>query len=426
MHKGVMLFVAAIAAALVAPALARADTVTEWNENAANALMVTAGQVPQVSVPHMAMVQGAVYDAVNAIDGGHEGYLLSGRVATPFDSPEAAAATAAYRVLQSLLPASQQATLDGQYAASLAPIPDGTAKTRGIAVGNAAASAMIAARTNDGRFGSYRFPVGTQPGEWRPVLPAMVNDPNAWLKDVRPFLVRSGTQFGSKGPNALTSRKYAKDFAEVKSVGSATSTTRTADQTDAARYWAENPPLTWSRIARSISAQQQVSLVGNARLFAELYMTAADALITVWNDKAHFLFWRPITAIREADTDGNPATVKDAAWLPLIPTPPYTEHSSGHCGLSSSFVATMQSFFGTDAIGWTDTNNGGLTRSYTHLSDAIDEIVNVRVWSGIHFRTADEAGAKIGRQVAKWREQHYFKPLRQDADDVDYDDLAYH
>jgi hypothetical protein len=252
-----------------------------------------------------------------------------------------------------------------------------------------------------------------------------VNDPNAWLKDVKPFLVRSGTQFQSKGPNALTSRTYAKDFEEVKAIGSATSTTRTADQTSAARYWAENPPLTWSRIARSISAQQQVSLVGNARLFAELYLTAADALITVWNDKAHFLFWRPITAIREADTDGNPATVKDENWLPLIPTPPYTEHSSGHCGLSGSFVATMQDFFGTDDIGWTDTNNGGLTRSYTHLSDAIEEIVNVRVWSGIHFRISDEAGAKIARQVAKWRERHYFKPLRQDVDDDDYGDLSY-
>jgi len=415
---------AALAAALLAPALARADTVTEWNLNATNALMITAAQGPQVSVPHMAMVQGAVYDAVNAIDGGHEGYLLSSRVATPFDSPDAAAAAAAYKVLSSLVGSTQQATLDAQYAASLAAIPDGVAKTRGIAVGEAAAAAMIAARTNDGRFGPYRFPVGTQPGQWRPVLPAFVNDPNAWLKDVRPFLIRSGTQFQSKGPNALTSRKYARELEEVKSIGSATSTTRTADQTNAARYWAENPPNTWSRIVRSISAERHVSLVDNARLFAELYMTAADALITVWNDKAHYLFWRPITAIREADTDGNPATVKDPNWLPLIPTPPYTEHSSGHCGLSSSFVATLQDFFGTDDIGWTDTNIGGLTRSFTHLSDAIDEIVNVRVWSGIHFRTADEAGAKIGRQVAKYRERHYFKPVHDDADDGGYDDLS--
>jgi hypothetical protein len=409
--RSVVLIAVAALTALGAPAVARADAVTQWNLNASNALFVTAAQGPQQSVPHLAMVHGAIYDAVNAIDRGHEGYLLTSRVAQPFDSEEAAAATAAYRVLLHLVPA-QQGALDAQYAASLAAIPDGSAKTRGIAVGAAAAAAMIAARTDDGRFGAYRFPVGSGPGAWRPVLPAFVNDPNAWLKDVRPFLIESGTQFQSHGPLSLTSRKYAREFDEVKSLGSATSTTRTADQTLAARYWAENPPATWSRIFRTLSAQQGLSLADNARLYTMLYMTAADALITVWNDKAHYLFWRPITAIREADTDGNPWTTADSSWLPLIPTPPYTEHSSGHSGLSGSFVATLQDFFCTDRIGWTDTNNGGLTRSFTRFSQAIDEIVDARVWSGIHFRTADEQGAKIGKQVAKWRERHYFQGVR--------------
>jgi hypothetical protein len=203
----------------------------------------------------------------------------------------------------------------------------------------------------------------------------------------------------------------------VKSLGSATSTERTADQTHAARYWAENPPATWSRVFRTLSAQQGVSLVDNARLFGLLYMTAADALITVWNDKAYYLFWRPITAIREADTDGNPATEQDADWLPLTATPPYPEHSSGHAGLSGSFVRTLQQFFGTDEIGWTDTNNAGLTRSFTRFSQAIDEVVDARVWSGIHFRTADEQGARIGKQVANYRHAHYFKPARDGGDE---------
>ncbi len=405
------LLVVAVLAVLAAPGVARADTVTEWNVNASNALFVVAGQGPQASVPHMAMVHGAIYDAVNAIDGGYEGYLLTPRLAQPFDSKEAAAAAAAHRVLLNIVPA-QQAVLDAQYAVSLAAIPDGSAKTRGIAVGEAAAAAMIAARTDDGRFGAYRFPVGSGPGEWRPVLPAFVNDPNAWLKDVRPFLIESGTQFQSDGPLSLTSRKYAREFDEVKSVGSATSTTRTADQTLAARYWAENPPATWSRIFRTLSAQQGVSLADNARLYAMLYMTAADALITVWNDKAHYLFWRPITAIREADTDDNPWTEADPNWLPLIPTPPYTEHSSGHSGLSGSFVETLQDFFHTDQIGWTDTNNGGLTRSFTRFSQAIDEVVEARVWSGIHFHNADEQGYEIAKHVAKWRERHYFQAAR--------------
>jgi hypothetical protein len=404
-----LILLAAVFAVLAAPAVAQADAITEWNQNASTALFVTAAQPPQVSVVNMAMIHGAVYDAVNAIDGGHDGYLLNSRIARRSDSKEAAAATAAYRMLLNLVP-TQQLSLDPLYAASLATVPDGSAKTRGIAVGNAAAAAMIAARTDDGRFGGFRFTIGSLPGQWRPVLPAFVNDPFAWLKDVRPFLIESGAQFGSEGPAELTSTKYAREFNEVKSLGSATSTARTADETLAARYWAENPPQTWSRIFRNLSAQQSVSLVDNARLFAMLYMTAADALITVWTDKAKFSFWRPITAIREADTDGNPHTAADPAWLPLIPTPPYTEHSSGHGGLSGSIAATLQDFFGTDHIGWTDTNVGGLTRSFASFSGAIDEIVEARMWSGIHFRTADEQAAKIGRDVARYRQQHYFGP----------------
>jgi PAP2 superfamily len=198
----------------------------------------------------------------------------------------------------------------------------------------------------------------------------------------------------------------------VKSLGSATSATRTADQTLAARYWAENPPATWSRIFRTLAAQEGLTLVENARLFAMLYLTAADALISVWDDKAYWSFWRPITAIQEADTDGNRQTEPDAAWLPLIATPPYPEHPSGHTGLSGSIVKTLQQFFRTDNVAWSDTNNAGLTRSFTRFSRAIDEIIDARVWSGIHFRTADEQGARIGRQVANWRNTHYFRPVR--------------
>ena len=407
MHR--MIPAALVAAlALAAPALARADTVTEWNLNASTAL---AAQPPQQFVPHLAMVQGAVYDAVNAIDGGHEGYLLGPRIGSPFDSKEAAAATAAYRVLLSL-PGAQKPVLDAQYAASLSGIADGVPKTRGIAVGEAAAAAMIAARTADGRFGPPGFPLDPPgPGVWEPVLPAFVNDPNAWLRDVKPFLVESSSQFRSAGPYPLTSRRYARDFDEVKQYGSAASAVRSDDQTHMARYWAENPPGTWSRVFRTLSAKQGLSLVQNARLYAMLYTSGADALVTVWDDKDHYMFWRPITAIRRADTDGNPLTEKDEAWLPLIPTPPYPDHPSGHAGLSGSFVATLQDFFGTDRIGWTDTNNAGLTRSFTRFSQAIDEIVDARIWSGIHFRNTDEQGAKIGRQVASWRERHYFKAV---------------
>ena len=233
---------------LAAPGFARADAVRDWNLNATTAL---AAQDARVAVLHLAMVHGAVFDAVNAIDRGYRPYLVSPR-AKPWDSPDAAAATAAYRVLVGIVP-EQKPALEALYASSLAAIPDGPMKAGGIHAGETAAAAMIAERTNDGRFGSPGLPTGTMPGQWRPVLPMFVNDPSGWIRNVTPFLIKDASQFRSHGPFPLTSRRYAADFAEVKAIGSATSTTRTADQTSAARYWAENPPATWTRIARMLS-----------------------------------------------------------------------------------------------------------------------------------------------------------------------------
>jgi hypothetical protein len=421
-RAGTVAVVAAAAVlALVLPGSARADAVTTWNANASNALMVTAGQDARLVVFHLAMVHGAVYDAVNAIDKGHEPYLVSTRIASPFDSKEAAAAAAAYRVLLSLVPA-QEPVLSAQYAAALAAIPDGTSKTRGIAVGEAAAAAMIAARTADGRFGSFQFLVGLGAGQWRPVLPAFVNDPIAWLKNVTPFLIESPSQFRSEGPYPLTSRKYARELAQVKELGSAASTTRTADQTHAARYWAENPPRTWNRIFNTLSAQKGLSLTENARFFAMLYLTAADSFISVWDDKARWSFWRPITAIREAAGDGNPATEADATWSPLIPTPPYPDHPSGHAGFSGSVCVILAKFFGTEEITLSDTNLGGFTRSWTSLPQMIDEIVYARMWSGIHFLNPDQQGREMGEDIAKYSTKNYFRAVHGNSDHGDEDD----
>jgi PAP2 superfamily len=397
--------------ALGFPATARADSATEWNAHASNALMTVAGQAPPVSTMHMAMVHGAVFDAVNAIDRRYQHYVYFTNRVLPRASKDAAAATAAYRVLISIVPA-QQPALEQLYLASLAAIPDSSAKTAGIQYGEESAAAMISARTNDGRFGQPGFPVGSALGQWRPVLPAFANDPAGWTRFVRPFLIPDAAQFGSAGPNPLSSAAYAAEFDEVKAIGSLVSATRTAAQTNAARYWAENPPRTWGRIIRMISAQQLLSLESNARLYAMLYTTAADAFISVWIDKARWGFWRPITAIREAATDGNPATTADPAWEPLIANPPYPEHPSGHLGLSGAILITLQQFFGFDSIGWTDTNAGGFTKSYTSLSSALAEIVDVRVWSGIHFRRADEDSVVIARRIAEWREANYFRPGR--------------
>jgi hypothetical protein len=413
------LIAAAAVAALAAPAIARADAVTTWNTYATNVLTGPApSQAPNVAALHLAMVHGAIYDAVNAIDAGHDGYLLSSRVGTPFDSQDAAAGTAAYRVLTNIVPLlnlaqSPQPTLDAQYAAFLAGIPEGMQKTRGVAVGEAAAAAMIAARTGDGRFGSFRNTPGTLPGGWKPTLPAFVNDPNAWVKDVKPFMVESATQFQRKGPYSLTSPQYGREFDEVKSLGQDTSTTRTADETDASRYWATVGLPVWNRTAATLAADHGLNVAEDARLFAEMYLTAADAAITVWEGKAHWKFWRPITAIREAGTDGNPATVANPAWLPLIPTPPYPDHPSGLNGIAAAVVSTYQDFFGTNHISLTDTSPvTGITRTWPTLSAVMDEAVDVRVWSGIHFRNAEEAGRRIGSDVADWRQIHFFRPVR--------------
>jgi hypothetical protein len=414
-RRAVVLVVAVAAStALAAPSTAGASAATQWNLNATNALIVTGGQAPPVSMLHLAMVHGAVYDAVNAIDGGYTPYLVSPD-ATPFDSQDAAAASAAYHVLVSILPA-QLASLTAMYNAAIDPsvIPDGLAKTRGIAIGLAAANAMIAARTGDGRFGACCFtvPAVLEPGDWRPL--ASGNDPNGWIRNVTPFLINSASQFRTKGPWPLTSPQYAREFNEVKSVGAKTNSTRTQHQTDAALYWAVHPGRTWSRIVRGIDMERGLSTADGARLYAQIYLTAADSAISVWADKEYWGFWRPLTAIREAASDGNPATEADPTWDSLIANPPYPEHSSGHLGLSGSHIETLQEFFHTDQIEWTDTipataTTPAMTMSYSKLSEALNEIIDVRIWSGIHFRAADEQAADLAKDVAKWRKHHYFK-----------------
>ena len=245
--------------------------------------------------------------------------------------------------------------------------------------------------------------------------PTGVRQRSAWLKDVKPFLIESPSRFRSDGPHELTSRKYAQEFEQVKELGSLTSATRTADQTHAARYWGENQPRTWTRILRTLSAQAGLSPVENARLFAMAYTVAADALISVWDDKAHYSFWRPITAIREAATDGNPATTADPSWVPLIANPPYPDHPSGLAGVSGAICTVLEGFFGTKRVTLTDTNLGGLTRSWASLPQMLDEIVWARVWSGVHFLNPDEQGREMGEDIAKYSLKRYFGPVHGDS-----------
>ncbi len=405
-----ILAMATTAVVAVGPPTASASTdpVITWNEHATDALLVRGGQPPQQSVPHLAMVHGAVYDAVNAIRGGWQGYLLRPAEASPDASTDAAVAAAAHGVLVHLRPV-DESILDQQLADALAIVASGPNRDAGVAVGRRAAAAMIAERADDGRFGPGRFTPSTDIGAWRPEVPGFVSDPNAWLKDVRPFLVRSAEQFMSGPPAALGSARWARDLTEVRLLGGVDSTRRTAAQEESARYWAMNPPAIWSRVLRQVATAQDLSIDDDARLFAQVWMTAADALITVWHSKDHWSFWRPVTAIARADLDGNRRTIPESGWLPLLPTPPYPEHPSGHLGLSSAVIATLRDFLGTDAVSWTDSNAGGTQRT-TSLSATLDEIVGARIWSGIHVRTADTHGARIGQRIDQFRARHWFRP----------------
>jgi PAP2 superfamily len=418
--------------ALASPTVTRADAVTDWNAIASTAIVTNAGQPPPVSALSFAMVQGAVYDAVNAIDrGGYQPYLVQPN-ANPTDSKEAAVATASFRVLVGfpdllgLFPA-QLPTLQPQHDAYIANLPDNPPGSRaaGITIGETTARAMLEARLNDGRFGPPPQLYPPAPGIWRPTPPNFANDPAPWVGNVLPFLVPSAEMLRTDGPNALASVDYAEDFNEVKDLGSLTSITRTADQTDAAIFWQDHAVALWNRIFRTLAASQGLDIVESARLFAMENLAAADSQIGGWNDKYYWQSWRPITAIREADTDGNPATEADPTWTPLFDpatpvcnppllfTPPFPEHPSGHACATAAFVHTLKNFFGTDRIGFSAfSNKSCTTRSFERFSHALKEVIDARVWAGIHFRTADVQGAVLGKKVVHYMTRHYFQPNR--------------
>src|SRR5437870_11469576 len=428
------LLIAPALVALASTPVARADAVTDWNLIASTAIVTTAGQPPPVSALSFAMVQGAVYDAVNAIDRGYQPYLPE-PPSNPTDSKEAATAAAAFRGLvgfddlPGLFP-SQQPTLQPLYDSYIAGLPDNPPGSRanGVAIGEATARTMLTARQNDGRFGPPPTLYPPAPGIWRPTPPNFAHDPAPWVGNVRPFIVPSAEMLRTDGPNALTSAAYTEDFNEIKEVGSLTSTTRTPDQTDAAIFWQDHAHALFNRIFRTLAASQNLDIVEIARLFAMGNLAGADALIGCWNDKYYWQFWRPITAIREADTDGNPDTVADPTWLPLfdpatpvchppaLVTPPFSDHPSGHACATGAFVNTLQNFFGTDKIGFTAfSNKSCTTRSFDRFSDALSEVIDARVWAGIHFRTADTQGSVLGKKVAQYLKKHYFQAIRRAA-----------
>jgi hypothetical protein len=423
----------AVAAVILpsAPAAAQVNEVTNWNKIATDTLVQfpgPAGGAPPALSINMGMVQGAVYDAVNAIEPMHEPYLLK-KTFPSNASKEAAVATAAFTVLSNIIATVPDSIafpnegalltfITNERDKSLAAIPNDQRKTDGIAAGLAAAERMIAVRQGDGRFGPSQWDQRTGPGFWQPLLPngTAPPDPTPWVGLVEPFLMNSSSQFRSDGPNALTSNQYAKEFNEVKALGSVNSTARTPEQTHNAVFWqsAGGPTIMFNRVARDLVAipSYGVDLDDSALLFGMLNLSVADAAINCWNDKYHFDFWRPWQAIREADTDGNPKTAPDPSWAPLL-TALYPDHTSGHLCHDGALLTVLRSFFGRDKISFSVTSSqfGGETRSFDRFSEPLKEIIEARIWAGLHFRTADTQAAELGENIANFAMENYFQPL---------------
>jgi PAP2 superfamily len=415
---------------------ASVNDVAEWNDVAVTVL-VAGGQNNLTLTRGLTMVSVAMHDALNAIQRRYEPYAFDG-VGEPNATPEAAVATAARDVLVLAVPvfgtASQQATAiamaDAAYTAALAKIADGPGKTSGIAVGRAAAAAIVGLRRDDGATRDVPYTPGTAPGQWRPhpnPVPADPPIPSPALapgysaamlpgwRYVTPFTLLSGAQFRPGGPPPLASEAYTRDFNEVKSLGGKTSSARTAEQSQIARYWYEGSGQGWNRIARVVGAARKLDRWDLARLLALTNLAMADGFIAGFDTRYHYDFWRPVTAIRLADTDGNPATGADPDWETFLNTPPIPDYPSTHSVLGGAAAAVLAEVLGTDRITFTMVSGppfAGISRSFTSFSGAAQENADSRVYAGLHFRTACRDGIALGQKIGTRVARMYLLPVR--------------
>jgi hypothetical protein len=398
---------------------AHADAVVDWNAIAVNTIATApsrSGPGSPVLFLDMAIVQVAVYDAVQAFNGKFKPYHA--QITGASGSPEAATAKAAHDVLVNIFPA-QAAALDTTYREYLAKKGIGE-DNPGIKVGQTAAADILALRAKDGRVPeplSALFNGDTAPGVWRPTQSLQSGPPPSgasmaapWLGTTLGFTLERGDQFRAKPPPALTSEQYTKDYNEVKSLGGLTNSARNPEQTELAYFYAGNFFILWHRALREIAAAHTDNIGDSARLLALANMAIADTIITVWDSKRHYAYWRPITAIQEGENDGNPATAGDPSWQPFLNTPNYPEYSSGANGVTAALTGTLALYFGKDEMTFTVTSEHPKaeqkTRTYNRFSDMAKDMVNVRIYHGVHFRTADEEAREQGRNVAKWVYEH--------------------
>jgi hypothetical protein len=389
--------------------------IADWNTTAVDTIVLDAGKANAEAFLWYGFTQAAVYNAVVGITRRYE--LYDWNVRGPRSaSPEAAAAAAAHRLLLHYFPASQ-GRLDAALAASLANVADGPAEQKGVAYGERAADRIIELRTNDGRNGSLTFDTPLAPGVWRPTPPTFTPFFEPWLSQVRPMMLRSPTQLRPPPQPALTSETYTADFNEVKELGAKASASRTATQTETAWFMANTGVVAFQAALRDVATRHGLDISDSARLFAAVDMGFADSVIAIWDAKFHYGFWRPITAIQLADQDGNAATVQDATWEPLLTTPPYPDYPSGLCSIVGILSRVLSRMLGGGRVDLNITSiaaappAASVTRHYELASDLNRDVIDARVWGGIHFRTADVVSSGIGTRIADWALDHYFAPL---------------
>ena len=399
-----------------AAALPPGNSAQQWNAIAQDTVVNTPGMFQNEALLYMSYVQAAVYDAVTSIEGGYEPYGPEIR-ASRRASVDAAVIEAAYRTLSQYFPG-QAATLDALHGEALALIPDGRAKTKGIAVGATVAADIIALRADDGRqpvgtLTPYTPPASAGLAFWERTPPALLPPQTPWLKDVRPFVIHSPDEFLPGPPPALDSQEWVDEYNEIKLWGRAIGSPRTQEQTDIAMFWTTNVVRQYNTAFRDLATSHGLSLLQTARLLAMGNIAGADTQIACWNAKYHYGFWRPVTAIATAGRDdGNPLTTKDPTWEPTVPTPNHPEYPAAHGCLTSAMAEVFSTFLGTDRIDVTLTSTAVPTMPTRHFERAQDlraEIIEARLWGGMHFRDSSATGVTLGRRVAHYALTHAFQ-----------------
>ena len=396
---------------MVATASTSPAEVINWNTIAVQTAVGGARLSPGQSYITTAYAQAAVYNAVVAIQGGYQPYMLD-IAPNPDASIDAAVATAAYLVLDHYFP-TQHASLTTKYTESLANVSDGSSKDAGITIGTEAANGILDLREDDGYAQNIGFVMPTPgPGVWQ--LPPGQSPLTPWISQMRPFMLNSPDQFRPGPPPDLTSDEWAVEFNETKTMGRSNSPYRTAEQTDVARFWSTQPTIQYNTLYKSIILDRGLDAMQAARLYAMGNMTTSDAVIACWDAKYHYLFWRPFSSIPQADSDGNPLTESDPTWTALLPAPPHPEYPSAHGCVTTAVAETLAEFLGTNHINVDITSTvPGLThpvRHYDRVNDLTQEIIDARVWAGIHYRESDIKGVTLGRKVTHWTLKRYFLP----------------